>query len=157
MTILGLGNLNSLPSTPGGGPRPSTQSTRLHKARKALRLRSILASGPQDLYSLVHPLLLPQGSEKCQLQVIISNPTFSWLLLYGYHFYLWCWCFGFVCLVSLLQCITASVHLIYHHVWCLQYVSWWPRSPRPDSLVCHFIVSETYSEIMIQLSILLDI
>ena len=37
MTILGLGNLNSLLSTPGGGPRPSAKPARIHKARKALR------------------------------------------------------------------------------------------------------------------------
>ena len=34
MTILGLGNLNSLLSTPGGGPRPSTDPTRAQNMRK---------------------------------------------------------------------------------------------------------------------------
>ena len=42
MTILGLGNRNSLLSTPGGGPRPSTELTRAHKMMKDASDRSIV-------------------------------------------------------------------------------------------------------------------
>ena len=42
MTILGLGNLNSLLSTPGGGPRPSTDPTRAQNMSKNASDRSIV-------------------------------------------------------------------------------------------------------------------
>ena len=42
MTILGLGNRNSLLSTPGGGPRPSTDPTRAQNMSKNASDRSIV-------------------------------------------------------------------------------------------------------------------
>ena len=42
MTILGLGNRNSLLSTPGGGPRPSTDPTRAQNMSKNASDKSIV-------------------------------------------------------------------------------------------------------------------